>query len=140
MFQKVLATFGSGAAKLDARLLDRTVSPGGPLRGEVLFGKPLNGMAVGLQTNLDIANSVKPSSRSPLGRTTWSTTPAPARTKYSMYSDADWAAGRAAVLENLLDRPSLYRSEIARTRWESAARENLAGELTRWRNAEPHHR
>jgi sporulation-control protein len=128
MFQKVLATFGSGGAKLDARLLDRTVTPGGPLRGEVLllggevdqeinglavtllarvqipderrpriedlefgtqqlagrehiapgqqirlpfqvdlpwetpvssvFGKPLNGMAVGLQTNLDIANSV----------------------------------------------------------------------------------
>jgi predicted metal-dependent HD superfamily phosphohydrolase len=62
------------------------------------------------------------------------------RQEYSMYSDADWAAGRAAVLENLLDRPSLYRSEIARTRWESAARENLAGELTRWRNAGPHHR
>ncbi|RSN34078.1 sporulation protein [Amycolatopsis sp. WAC 01416] len=128
MFQKVLATFGSGGAKIDARLLDRTVSPGRPLRGEVLllggevdqeinglsvkllarvtlpderrpgvedlefgvqqlagneriapgqqirlpfevalpwetpissiFGKPLNGMAVGLQTSLDIANSV----------------------------------------------------------------------------------
>lgn len=128
MFQKVLATFGSGGAKIDARLLDRTVSPGRPLRGEVLllggevdqeinglsvkllarvtlpgerrpgvedlefgtqqlagserigpgqqvripfevalpwetpissvFGKPLNGMAVGLQTCLDIANSV----------------------------------------------------------------------------------
>ncbi|HET6291120.1 MAG TPA: sporulation protein [Amycolatopsis sp.] len=128
MFQKVLATFGSGGAKIDARLLDRTVSPGRPLRGEILllggevdqeinnlsvrllarvtlpderhpgvedlefgvqqlagseriapgqqirlpfevalpwetpissvFGKPLNGMAVGVQTSLDIANSV----------------------------------------------------------------------------------
>ncbi|MBE1578437.1 sporulation protein [Amycolatopsis roodepoortensis] len=128
MFQKVLATFGSGGAKIDARLLDRTISPGRPLRGEVLllggevdqeinglsvkllarvtlpderrpgvedlefgtqqlagnerigpgqqvrlpfevalpwetpissvFGKPLTGMAVGLQTCLDIANSV----------------------------------------------------------------------------------
>lgn len=62
------------------------------------------------------------------------------RQEYSMYADADWAAGRAAVLENLLNRPSLYRSEIARARWESAARDNLAGELTRWRDARPHHR
>ncbi|WP_410654690.1 hypothetical protein [Amycolatopsis sp. lyj-112] len=62
------------------------------------------------------------------------------REEYSIYSDEDWRAGRAAVLENLLDRPRLYRSESARTRWESTARENLAGELTRWRNADPHHR
>lgn len=62
------------------------------------------------------------------------------RQEYSIYSDEDWRAGRIAVLENLLTRPSLYRSEIARIRWESAARVNLAGELTRWRNAEPHHR
>jgi sporulation-control protein len=37
MFQKVLATFGSGGAKIDARLLDRTAVPGRPLRGEVLL-------------------------------------------------------------------------------------------------------
>ncbi|RZQ63093.1 sporulation protein [Amycolatopsis suaedae] len=37
MFQKVLASFGSGGARLDARLLDRSVSPGRPLRGEVLL-------------------------------------------------------------------------------------------------------
>lgn len=62
------------------------------------------------------------------------------REEYSIYSDDDWRAGRTAVLENLLNRPRLYRSESARTRWESTARENLAGELTRWRNADPHHR
>ncbi|MDQ3405221.1 MAG: sporulation protein [Actinomycetota bacterium] len=125
MFQKVLASFGSGGAKVDARVLDRSVRPGGTLRGEVLLtggqvdqeieslgvtllarvetegtdtvdlpvqrvhlagreniragsqltvpfevrlpwetpitsvlGKYLTGMAVGLQTNLDLANTV----------------------------------------------------------------------------------
>jgi len=128
MFQKVLASFGSGGARIDARLVDRSVFPGRPLRGEVLltggevdqeinslavtllarveipggheaktedltfgtqqivgreniragqevrvpfemqlpwetpissvFGKPLAGIAVGLQTHLDLANSV----------------------------------------------------------------------------------
>ncbi|CRK55818.1 Sporulation control protein Spo0M [Alloactinosynnema sp. L-07] len=125
MFQKVLASLGSGGAKVDARIIDRAVRPGGTLRGEVLltggqvdqevdslgvsvlarvqtdgdkvadlpiqtvnlagreliragaqvtvpfevqlpwetpitsvFGKYLTGMAVGLQTNLDLAGSV----------------------------------------------------------------------------------
>ncbi|GLZ38717.1 sporulation protein [Actinokineospora sp. NBRC 105648] len=124
MFQKVLASFGAGGAKVDARLLDRTVRPGGVLHGEVqllggqvdqeveslgvtllarvvdgegtadlpfqnvhlagrelvragariavpfevqlpwetpitsVFGKHLTGMAVGLQTNLDLSGSV----------------------------------------------------------------------------------
>ena len=35
MFQKVLASFGSGGAKVDAQLLDRSVRPGGTLRGQV---------------------------------------------------------------------------------------------------------
>ncbi|PPK64623.1 sporulation protein [Actinokineospora auranticolor] len=35
MFSKVLASFGAGAAKVDARLLDHAVRPGGALRGEV---------------------------------------------------------------------------------------------------------
>ncbi|WP_181773395.1 HD domain-containing protein [Amycolatopsis pittospori] len=62
------------------------------------------------------------------------------REEYSIYSDEDWRAGRVAVLRKLLARPRLYRSEIARARWESRARENLAGELTRWHDADPHHR
>jgi sporulation-control protein len=37
MFQKVLASFGSGGAKVDARLLDRSVRPGATLRGEVML-------------------------------------------------------------------------------------------------------
>ncbi|SDH77192.1 sporulation-control protein [Actinokineospora alba] len=124
MFQKVLASLGSGGAKVDARIIDPAVRPGGTLRGEVLLtggqvdqqveslgvsvlarvetgnttadlpvqsvhlagreliragsqitvpfevqlpwetpvtsvlGKHLTGMAVGLQTNLDLAGSV----------------------------------------------------------------------------------
>jgi sporulation-control protein len=37
MFQKVLASFGQGGAKVDAQLTDRTVRPGGPLRGQVVL-------------------------------------------------------------------------------------------------------
>ncbi|RZS34480.1 sporulation-control protein [Herbihabitans rhizosphaerae] len=37
MFQKVLASFGSGGAKVDAQLRDRNVRPGGVLRGEVFL-------------------------------------------------------------------------------------------------------
>lgn len=37
MFHKVLASLGAGGAKVDARLLDRSVHPGGTLRGEVLL-------------------------------------------------------------------------------------------------------
>jgi sporulation-control protein len=37
MFHKVLASFGSGGAKVDARLLDRGVRPGATLHGEVLL-------------------------------------------------------------------------------------------------------
>lgn len=37
MFQKVMASFGQGGATVDARILDRHVRPGGPLRGEVLL-------------------------------------------------------------------------------------------------------
>jgi sporulation-control protein len=37
MFQKVLASFGQGGATVDARLADRGVRPGGPLRGQVML-------------------------------------------------------------------------------------------------------
>lgn len=35
VFQKVLASFGSGGAQIDCRIFDRTSNPGRPLRGEV---------------------------------------------------------------------------------------------------------
>lgn len=62
------------------------------------------------------------------------------REEYAKYDDTAWAAGRAAVLENLLAHAPLYRSEAARSRWEAAARGNLTAELTRWRSAAGDHR
>jgi sporulation-control protein len=37
MFSKVLASFGQGGAKVDAQLLDRSVRPGSPLRGQIML-------------------------------------------------------------------------------------------------------
>jgi sporulation-control protein len=59
MFQKVLATFGSGGAKIDARLLDRTAAPGRPLRGEVLLlggevDQEINALAVTLLARVQV--------------------------------------------------------------------------------------
>lgn len=53
VFQKVLASFGSGGAQIDARILDRTCHPGRPLRGEVqLIGgeveQAINSLSVSL--------------------------------------------------------------------------------------------
>ncbi|WP_432851942.1 HD domain-containing protein [Amycolatopsis sp. CA-161197] len=62
------------------------------------------------------------------------------RREYAKYDDPAWAAGRTAVLANLLARPLLYRSETARARWETAARRNLTAELTRWREHAGDHR
>jgi predicted metal-dependent HD superfamily phosphohydrolase len=51
------------------------------------------------------------------------------RDDYAHVSDADFAAGRAAVLAGLLDRPALFRTETGRRRWEDSARRNLETEL-----------
>jgi predicted metal-dependent HD superfamily phosphohydrolase len=53
------------------------------------------------------------------------------RLEYAQVPDEQFRAGRAAVLENLLLRPTLYRTAEAITRWETAARQNLADELAR---------
>ena len=64
MFQKVLATFGSGGAKIDARLLDRTASPGRPLHGEVLLAggevdQEIKGLAVTLLARVQVPGTDK---------------------------------------------------------------------------------
>jgi len=51
------------------------------------------------------------------------------RREYSHVPDADFRLGRAAVLEDLAAKPSLFHTAHARTQWESAARTNLAREL-----------
>jgi predicted metal-dependent HD superfamily phosphohydrolase len=51
------------------------------------------------------------------------------RHEYAAYSDADFRAGRLAVLEDLASRNALFRTAYAREHWEPRARENLAREI-----------
>ena len=51
------------------------------------------------------------------------------RGEYAHLSTADWATGRANVLERLLARRSLYLTEPARSWWGARARANLTAEL-----------
>src|SRR5689334_15329747 len=65
MFQKVLASFGSGGAKVDAQLLDRSVRPGGTLHGEVLLhggqvDQEVESLAVTLLARVETAANGKP--------------------------------------------------------------------------------
>jgi predicted metal-dependent HD superfamily phosphohydrolase len=51
------------------------------------------------------------------------------RSEYASVPDADFAAGRKAVLLDLLAKPSLFHTEAARRRWEQRARANVEREL-----------
>ena len=51
------------------------------------------------------------------------------RREYADLADADYRAGRRAVLEELASRPALFRTAHARERWEPRARANLAAEI-----------
>ena len=51
------------------------------------------------------------------------------RAEYSHVPDADFAVGRAAVMRDLLEKPSLFHTPAARDRWEEAARANIEREL-----------
>jgi predicted metal-dependent HD superfamily phosphohydrolase len=52
------------------------------------------------------------------------------RREYAAYSDADFRAGRLAVLEELASRDALFRTAYAREQWEPRARANLAAEIS----------
>jgi predicted metal-dependent HD superfamily phosphohydrolase len=52
------------------------------------------------------------------------------RAEYAHVSDADFAAGRAAVLRDLLAKPTLFHTDVARARWESTARANAEREVS----------
>lgn len=64
--------------------------------------------------------------------------PEPAYRRYAEAIRAEYAhvpadafrAGRAAILQALLDGPTLFRTPVGRERWEAAARQNLAAELS----------
>ncbi|MGB0098912.1 MAG: hypothetical protein WBP61_01400 [Nocardioides sp.] len=51
------------------------------------------------------------------------------RREWAQVADADFAAGRAAVLDDLLAKPHLFHTAHARSSWEAAARANVAREL-----------
>ncbi|NBH07110.1 sporulation protein [Amycolatopsis sp. SID8362] len=64
MFQKVLATFGSGGARIDARLLDTAAAPGRPLHGEVLLlggevDQEIKGLSVTLLARVQVPGEDK---------------------------------------------------------------------------------
>ncbi|HKS02944.1 MAG TPA: DUF4031 domain-containing protein, partial [Arthrobacter sp.] len=52
------------------------------------------------------------------------------REDYAHIGDADFAAGRAAVVRQLLALDPLFHTERAQHLWLEAARRNLQGELT----------
>ena len=51
------------------------------------------------------------------------------RTEYAHVPDDAFAAGRAAVLRDLLSKPHLFHTAYARDSWEDAARANVEREL-----------
>lgn len=51
------------------------------------------------------------------------------RREWAQVSDEDFAAGRAAVLRDLLAKPHLFHTGHARAAWEDAARANVEREL-----------
>jgi len=53
------------------------------------------------------------------------------RQEYAAYDDATFAAGRIAILQALLAKPTLFHTAYARTHWEPAARANVAAEVSR---------
>ena len=53
------------------------------------------------------------------------------RQEYAAVGDADFTAGRARVLQALVERPALYATGEGRRRWEARARHNVAAELAR---------
>jgi predicted metal-dependent HD superfamily phosphohydrolase len=53
------------------------------------------------------------------------------RREYAQVPDDAFAAGRAAVLRGLMSKEFLFHTSHARSRWEGAARANIAAELER---------
>ena len=54
------------------------------------------------------------------------------RRDYAHVADADFAAGRTAVVRRLLALDPLYRTPAAREKWLDSAKRNLAAELDAW--------
>lgn len=57
------------------------------------------------------------------------------RAEYAHVPDDAFVAGRATLLQTLLDAPAIYRTPHARQHWEPQARSNIRIELTQLRRA-----
>ncbi len=53
------------------------------------------------------------------------------RREYAHVADADFAAGRAAILADLLAKPAIFHTHYARAAWEAAARARVEDEISR---------
>jgi predicted metal-dependent HD superfamily phosphohydrolase len=51
------------------------------------------------------------------------------RDEYGHLDDAEWSAGRSAVLTGFLERSQIYATADGRERWEATARANITAEL-----------
>ena len=51
------------------------------------------------------------------------------RREYAHVPDREFAAGRGAILGDLLAKPTLFHTAYAREHWEATARANVAREL-----------
>ena len=51
------------------------------------------------------------------------------RREYAYVPDAEFAHGRAAILQSLLNHSALFATETGRTRWEGPARANVIAEI-----------
>jgi predicted metal-dependent HD superfamily phosphohydrolase len=57
------------------------------------------------------------------------------RAEYAHVPDDAFAAGRATLLQTLLDAPAIYRTPHSRQHWEPQARSNIRTELAQFRRA-----
>lgn len=51
------------------------------------------------------------------------------RREYAHVPDDAWREGRPAVLQQYLDRPAIFATEVGRQRWETQARANVEAEI-----------
>jgi predicted metal-dependent HD superfamily phosphohydrolase len=59
------------------------------------------------------------------------------RREYAHVPDPEFAAGRSAILADLLEKPTLFHTPYARERWEAAARANAGAEISAMRLRRP---
>jgi predicted metal-dependent HD superfamily phosphohydrolase len=59
------------------------------------------------------------------------------RAEYADVPEPDFRAGRAAILDTLLNRPHVYATATARASWEAAAMQNLTDEIATLRGPRP---